>query len=60
MATTKKKKKKTTVGTNVRLTEEGYGVIKEHCKSNGLVIGRFVEKATLAEVERENANQYKV
>jgi hypothetical protein len=51
------KKKKTTVGTNVRLSDTAYRVIRKYCAENNLYIGGFVEKVVLERINSEKAKQ---
>ncbi len=43
----KKVIKKKSIGTNVRLSEDAFTVIKNYCAAKGYKIGAFVEKAAL-------------
>ncbi len=46
-------KPKVSKGTNVRLTESNYGLIKEFCKKRGYKIGAYVENAALKSIFEE-------
>lgn len=45
-------KKKTYIGTNIRLTDAAYKQIKDFCDEHGYKIGAFVEIAALKQLKR--------
>jgi len=48
----KKNKKKVYDGTSVRLSNDAYATIKDHCSEKGLIIGRFIEQTCLAKIKQ--------
>jgi hypothetical protein len=47
----KRTKKKLSKGTNVRLSDAHYAIIKKYCNDNGLIIGLFVSLASIDKIK---------
>jgi hypothetical protein len=48
-------RKKSYVGTNVRISDEGFEMIKSHCKRMGYQLGKFVENAAVKRILIESS-----
>ena len=52
-----KKKKKVTIGTNVRFNDAAYATIKKHCDQKGYKISSFCVNAAMEKVIAESSKK---
>jgi hypothetical protein len=48
-------KKKSYIGTNIRISDEGFEMIKTYCKRMGYKLGTFVENAAVNRILLESS-----
>jgi hypothetical protein len=53
----KKKSAKSTVGTNIRVSDLAYKAIRKYCQENSLYIGGFVERVVLEKISSEKSKK---